>query len=42
MQFERKETSFAMETQHYVPFLADVYLSVNNTEEFIVAMEIQQ
>jgi hypothetical protein len=42
MQFERKKTSFAMETQHYVPFLAGVYLSVNNTEKFIFAMEIQK
>jgi hypothetical protein len=35
-------TSFAMETQHYVPFLVGVLVAVNNIKEFSVAMEIQK
>ena len=35
-------TTFAMETQHYVPFLVGVYVAVSNVKEFSVAMEIQK
>ena len=35
-------TNFAMETQHYIPFLVGVYVAVNNLKEFSFAMEIQK